>query len=108
MIEGMDLQNLIDLLPMLGLGMLLGALYLLGLWFTVEGVCRGRFSATVLLLSLLLRMSGLLAAFYLIVGDGQWQRLLAALAGFVLVRILASRSLQNRLPASRNQPGTGA
>ncbi|MGD2075033.1 MAG: ATP synthase subunit I [Gammaproteobacteria bacterium] len=75
------------LIPFL-LGMLLGALYLAGLWITVRRLPRVRRPARWLLASTALRIGLLLAGFWYLLGDGHWPRLLAALAGFVTLRTL--------------------
>jgi F1F0 ATPase subunit 2 len=68
-------------------GVVLGAIFFGGLWWTVR---RGLVSSQPVawfLGSLLLRMGIVLAGFYL-VGDGHWQRLLACLLGFSVARPL--------------------
>jgi len=75
------------LLLMLALpaGVLLGAIFFGGLWWTVRKGISSEQPAFWFLGSLLLRMSIAVAGFYLVAG-GQWQRLLLCLAGFVLAR----------------------
>jgi F1F0 ATPase subunit 2 len=71
-------------------GVLLGAMFFGGLWWTV---CKGTASRRVGLWffgSLLLRTSIALAGFYFVAG-GQWERLLACLLGFVLARLIVIR-----------------
>jgi F1F0 ATPase subunit 2 len=75
------------LIPFL-LGILLGVLYLAGLWLTVRRLPRVRRPALLLLASTTLRITLLLAGFWYILGGREWGRLLAALAGFVTVRTL--------------------
>jgi len=71
-------------------GMLLGAFFFGGLWWTVrKGVSVER-PALFFLGSLLLRTSITVAGIY-VVGDGNWRRLLATLLGFVIVRFIAMR-----------------
>ena len=71
-------------------GVLLGAMFFGGLWWTV---CKGVSSQRPALWffgSLLLRMSIALAGFYLVTG-GHWERLLACLLGFVMARLIVTR-----------------
>jgi F1F0 ATPase subunit 2 len=76
------------LLLMFTCGALLAAIYLGALWLTVQRISDCRHPALWLLASLLARMVLVVATFYWILGDGHWQRLLAALAGFVTLRIV--------------------
>lgn len=71
-------------------GLLLGAVFFGGLWWTVRrGVASAR-PAVWFLVSLLLRLAIVLAGFYF-VGQGDWRRLMACLVGFVIVRIFIAR-----------------
>jgi F1F0 ATPase subunit 2 len=71
-------------------GVVLGAVFFGGLWWTVrKGVSSPR-PALWFVGGMLLRMGVVLAGFYL-VGAGQWQRLLVCLLGFVIARSLVIR-----------------
>lgn len=75
------------LLMVSGVGLLLGAIFFGGLWWTVRrGVSSPR-PAFWFLGSLLLRTSLALVGFYC-VGRGHWERLAACLLGFVLARLI--------------------
>ncbi|HPC85316.1 MAG TPA: ATP synthase subunit I [Smithellaceae bacterium] len=84
-------------LGMLGLmlvaGMALGALYFAGLWQTVKRLGQAQGRARLLMVSLVVRLSVLLTVFYFLLQGGHWERLAAALAGFVLMR----KILEHRL-----------
>lgn len=71
-------------------GVLLGAMFYGGLWWTVRRAVSFKRVALWFLGSLLLRMGLALAGFYL-VSAGQWQRLLLCLLGFVLARLAVTR-----------------
>jgi F1F0 ATPase subunit 2 len=71
-------------------GVLLGALFFGGLWWTVQKGLSSKRSALWFLGSLLLRMSIALAGFYFVSG-GHWERLLVCLLGFVLARLIVTR-----------------
>ncbi len=71
-------------------GLLLGAIFFGGLWWTVRLGVASRRPALLFLGSLLLRTVVVVAGFYF-VGDGHWQRLLACLFGFVVARIIVTR-----------------
>ena len=71
-------------------GLVLGAIFFGGLWWTVrKGVSSPR-PALWFLGSTLLRMSIVLAGFYF-VGRGHWDRMLVCLLGFVIARFLVMR-----------------
>ena len=78
------------LVPALVTGVLLGAMFFGGLWWTVrKGVSSAR-PVLWFLGSLLLRTSMALAGFY-IVSDGQWEKLLVCLLGFTIARLTVTR-----------------
>ena len=68
-------------------GLLLGAIFFGGLWWTVVRGVSSRTPALWFVASKLLRMVIVLGGFYL-VGRDHWQRWLACLLGFALVRIV--------------------
>jgi len=74
-------------------GLALGALFFGGLWFTVSRGARSPRPALWFFVSLLARMGITLGGFYL-VGGGDWRRLLACLAGFVVARFTVTRALR--------------
>ena len=81
-----------DILPnafaaLTGIG--LGFIFFGGLWFTVSKGVASDQPALWFLGSLLLRMSVVLAGFYLI-SDGRWERMLACLMGFGLARLIVT------------------
>ncbi len=78
------------LLMLAGLaGLLLGAIFFGGLWWTVRKGLTAKQPALWFLGSTLLRMGIALAGFYF-VGRGDWKRLLACLAGFVVARFFVT------------------
>ncbi len=66
-------------------GLVLGALYFIALWQTVRRLTTTASPAHLILLSFILRMAVLLAGLYFVMG-GHWERLAAAMVGFVLMR----------------------
>jgi F1F0 ATPase subunit 2 len=73
-------------------GILLGAFFFGGLWWTIH-----MWSGLLFAGSLLLRMAVAVSGFYL-VSHGDWRKLVACLAGFLLARIAVTRLI--RLPAA--------
>src|ERR1035437_4199334 len=70
-------------------GLLLGAIFLGGLWWTVRKGLSSKQPALWFFGSLLLRMSIALAGFYF-VGRGHWERLLLCLLGFIMARLVVT------------------
>jgi F1F0 ATPase subunit 2 len=66
-------------------GILLGAIFFGGLWWTFQKVVSSNRSTLWFFVSLLMRTSILLAGFYFI-AHGHWERLLMCLLGFVVAR----------------------
>ena len=79
------MPELLSLAPAFAAGILLGAIFFGGLWWTVRRGLASAQPALWFLGSLLLRTSIALGGFFLVAG-GEWQRWLACLAGFILAR----------------------
>ena len=71
-------------------GVLLGALFFGGLWWTVRRAISTEHPAPWFLGSLMLRMCVTLVGFYFVSG-GRWERLLTCLLGFVMASFLITR-----------------
>ncbi|MEO8392271.1 MAG: ATP synthase subunit I [Chloroflexota bacterium] len=71
-------------------GIVLGAMFFGGLWWTVQKIVSSQWSALWLFGSMMLRTSITLAGFYFI-SRGHLERLLACLLGFVLARLIVMR-----------------
>ena len=71
-------------------GVLLGAVFFGGLWWTVQKGVSSKRPALWFFGSLLLRTSIALAGFYFI-ARGHWERLLVCLLGFVMARLVVTR-----------------
>jgi F1F0 ATPase subunit 2 len=83
-------------------GIALGALFFGGLWWTVRALPTCPHAGALMLTSLLVRVGGVLAGFYLVAG-GHWQRLLACLLGFWLARALTLRMTRPSAPSEGPQ-----
>ncbi len=71
-------------------GLLLGAIFFGGLWWTVRKGFASKQPALWFVSSLLLRTSIALAGFYFI-SRGHWESLLVCLLAFVLARVIVTR-----------------
>ena len=93
-------------LPALGLaflaGVLLGAFFFGGLYWTVQKGMTSDRPALWFLGSLLLRIGVILAGFYY-VSQGHWSRLGVCLLGFVVARVIVMKRL-TRAPAEEQTP----
>lgn len=73
-----------------GAGLLLGAIFFGGLWWTVRKGVASKRAALWFLGSMVLRTSIVLLGFYFVLGDN-WQRLVAGLLGFIIARLIVMR-----------------
>ncbi len=81
------MNEVLLLAPPLAAGLLLGAFFFGGLWWTVNRGVSSQRPALWFFGSMLLRMSITLAGFYF-VGRENWKRWLLCLLGFVLARLV--------------------
>jgi len=87
-------------------GVVLGAFFFAGLWWTVRKMESSKHVALLFLTSMLLRTSVVLLGFYFILGDN-WQHLVAALLGFIIARIIVTR-LTHEVHQSKNTMAAGS
>ena len=76
-------------------GAAIGLFYFGVLWFTLLYLSKTKRPVLVVMVSLIVRMVVTLLGFYLVMG-GRWEKLLIALGGFILARIVLSRRLRVR------------
>lgn len=84
------MNEIFMMVPALVTGLLLGAMFFGGLWWTIRKGLSSPQPAFWFLGSLLLRTSMTLVGFYM-VSDGQWGRLLVCLTGFTIARLIVTR-----------------
>jgi len=90
-------------------GMAAGAAYFAALWLTVRWLARGKLAPAWLLGSAVIRLALLIGVLFWVM-NGQADRLLVALAGFLLVRfatvwpIRASQKSSAEAPATASAP----
>jgi F1F0 ATPase subunit 2 len=89
----MTMNEIFSLALALVMGVLLGAIFFGGLWWTVRKGFSSNQPALWFFGSLLLRTSIVLAGFYFIARD-HWGRLLVCLLGFVTARLIVTRLAQ--------------
>lgn len=77
------------------IGVLLGAFYFTGLWWTVRQLDSRRNVAPLFLLSLLLRMGVVVAGFYVFLSN-DWRQLLLGLFGFMVMRVFVTRYIKSK------------
>jgi F1F0 ATPase subunit 2 len=98
------MNEMLILILALGAGVLIGAMFFGGLWWTVQKGVSSKQPALWFFLSLLLRMSITLVGFYFI-GRGHWERLLVCMLGFIIARFIVNR--MTRLWGECPQSSTG-
>lgn len=81
-------------------GFCLGILFFGGLWMTVLAMPKSRHPVVIAVASFWVRTAVVIAGLLLAM-DGRWQRALACLVGFILVRILLSRWIPGNYPAGK-------
>jgi F1F0 ATPase subunit 2 len=84
------MNETIILVAALAAGILLGAIFFGGLWWTVRKGVTAKNPALWFLGSVLLRMGIALAGFYF-VARGDWKKLLLCLLGFLIARVVVLR-----------------
>lgn len=95
-------MTLLRLVPAFAGGVVLGLVYFGILWAVVRRLPDSRHPALLAGGSLLARL-GLLAAGLLLVMDGSWIRLLAALAGLMVARWLLVRRIRLGIPRGEGE-----
>ncbi len=81
----MTLTTMMILMAAFAAGLVLGGFYFIALWQTVRRLPATVSPARLMLGSLVLRMAVLSAGFYFVMG-GHWERLAAAMLGFIVMR----------------------
>ena len=99
------MNEILLLVLALAAGLLLGAIFFGGLWWTVRRGVSSERPALWFFGSMLLRMSIALAGFYF-VGREHWERWLLCLLGFILARLVV-KWLTRPPGEHHNAPGTG-
>jgi len=67
-------------------GLALGSFYFTALWHTVQRLSTAKSPARLMIGSFILRMAVVLGGFYLVMGEGHWERLASAMLGFIVIR----------------------
>ena len=81
----MTLTTMMILMAAFAAGLVLGGFYFIALWQTVRRLPATGSPVRLMLGSLVLRMALLSAGFYFVMG-GHWERLAAAMLGFIVIR----------------------
>lgn len=84
------MSEIVLFLPAFVTGLLLGGIFFGGLWWTVKKGLGSKNPALWFIASLLIRTTITVSGFYW-VAAGSWQKLLACLSGFLIVRFIITR-----------------
>ena len=82
----LDATKIFLLIAAFAAGLALGAFYFITLWHTVQCLPASQSPARLMLVSFGLRMAVVMAGFYLIMGGEHWEKLAAAMLGFIIMR----------------------
>ena len=74
-------------------GLALGAFYFISLWQSVQRLPVADSPARMMLVSFVVRMGVVMAGFYLVMGGAHWERLAAAMLGFIIMRKILTYNL---------------
>ncbi len=88
-------------------GILLGAFFFVGLWWTVQKGVTARQPALLFLASMLIRTLAAVAGFYYL-SRGDWRTLTASLTGFIVSRFIVTRFFNSSSAQMKVLPRTGA
>ena len=98
----------VQILISLAAGMLLGAVYFGGLWWTVARLPRARHPWLLVPLSAMLRTAIVMAGMWLVgiqlAETGQLMRIAVCLAGFLISRYLITRLINGPVAVGREMP----
>ena len=87
------MSETLSLVLALATGLVLGAIFFGGLWWTIQKGMTSESSALWFCGSWLLR-TGLVVAGFLLIARGHWERLPACLLGFVVARLIVMRQIR--------------
>lgn len=87
------MNEMINMLPSLLAGALLGILFFGGLLLTIQKALHSKKVALLFIGSFIIRMAVTLAGFYF-VSQNSWQKMLVCLAGFLIARTIITRITQ--------------
>ena len=96
----MEMNEVINLLPALFAGIILGILFFGGLLITVRIGLASKRPTLIFLVSMIVRMALVVLGFYYVGGDN-WQKILVCLGGFLIARIVITRITKKEKPAKR-------
>lgn len=83
----MKMNEIVNMLPSLLVGVFLGTIFFGGLWLTVRKGLNSKKSALIFTGSFIIRITITLIGFYFVVQYG-WEKMLVCLAGFLIARVV--------------------
>jgi F1F0 ATPase subunit 2 len=102
------MNDLSMILLMFLAGGVMGFAYFTGLWFTVRRLHNQRRPAIWLATSFFIRLGLVIVALYWLLAIGRWEYVVAALAGFLLLRSLTIKNLRRNSLTSASKQKTPA
>ncbi len=89
----MKMNEIINMLPSLVAGAVLGIIFFGGLWLTIKKALHSKKVALLFVVSFILRMTIVLLGLYY-ASQNSWQKMLVCLAGFLIARTFIIRITQ--------------
>jgi F1F0 ATPase subunit 2 len=89
----MKMNEIINMLPSLVAGAVLGIIFFGGLWLTIKKALHSKKVALLFVVSFILRMAIVLVGLYY-ASQNSWQKMLVCLAGFLIARTFMIRITQ--------------
>lgn len=77
-------------------GLLIGLFYFGGLWVTIRKINQTKSPLALTMVSFLVRLVVSMFLFYFVLKMGDWQHLIAALIGFILMKFVLVQKLKPR------------
>ncbi len=84
------MNDLPGMMLAMAVGLAMGAVYFGGLWLTLQRLPTSSSPGLLMAVSYIVRLGLILVSLYLVM-DGRWERALAFMVGFTVVRIITSR-----------------
>lgn len=98
----MNMDTIFILILMFIAGLALGAFYFISLWQTVRRLTRTDNRSRLLMTSFVVRLAIILTAFFFLM-NGHWERLAAAMIGFVAMRKILTYHLGPQKTVEANE-----
>ena len=91
--NNLNTNLILALIAAFSAGLALGAFYFTALWYTVRQLSSVKSPARLMIGSFFTRTAIVISGFYLVLSTAHWERLAAAMLGFIIVRKILTHRL---------------